>query len=302
MDSLIRLPLSNGPTQLHVASRKKQAPVLLFVHGGPGNPNRHKIFRHLKGLKTSFIVAAYDQYGCGDSAHPKNLSVDMLVDQIIEVGIYLKETYVSPVILIGESFGSYLSILALQKEPTLFSAYVGYGQTFDEPEMLQSRMDLFLEKLKIEGAYSRIEYWNKNKEKLFAAKKGSAWEIRFLSEYYPLMEKGIPSFYRREIMPFQRSKEYSRKAKERQMKDSTSCQKKLLSAPFYLPRPLTIDVPVYILAGEQDVTTTFAAQKKAFDAIIAKEKHFIPMEGLGHMLPFENPAKFIELINSFFIQ
>ena len=106
---------------------------LLFVHGGPGNPNRHKIKDKLSPLFDKFLVCAYDQRGTGGSYHafPKkaDYSIESYVEDILTWGRLIKRRYsLEKLILVGESWGSAISVLSLAKANGLFDAYLGYGQ------------------------------------------------------------------------------------------------------------------------------------------------------------------------------
>lgn len=296
MDRIENVYLESGITRIHVSRPRKNAPTLLFVHGGPGNPNRHKVFRRLRMLKRHFALAAYDAYGCGDSSHPKQLHVATLVTQLIEIAEYLKQTYPSPIILIGESFGSGICLLALEQRPDLFSSYIGYGQVYNRQDMTENQMDLFLEKLKTEGAYDRISYWKAHRKDLVSAKFDSVWYQRFYAEYYPLMEGDIPSYAIREIVPFQKSREYSQKAKSRQQRDNYRCTKRLFEEFFDFCRPISIPLPVFILAGKEDLVTPVDSQRKTFENILSPQKEFLELEGMGHIIPFDNPKWFASFL------
>lgn len=63
--------------------------ALLFVHGGPGEPNRHKIEKKLIDLRKHFQIFAYDERGSLDSC-PKNYkdidySPKIFVSDLIEI-------------------------------------------------------------------------------------------------------------------------------------------------------------------------------------------------------------------------
>lgn len=107
--------------------------ALLFLHGGPGNPNRHKIRDNLLGLSKHFLLCAYDQRGTGGSykafMKDADLSIERLIDDVIGWARELKRSHgAKKVVVIGESFGSYIGSKAIQKSPADFHAYVGYGQ------------------------------------------------------------------------------------------------------------------------------------------------------------------------------
>lgn len=63
-DELIKAKI-NGLGQIAHVFGIPNKTGLLFVHGGPGNPNRHKIKDKLSPLFDKFLVCAYDQRGTG---------------------------------------------------------------------------------------------------------------------------------------------------------------------------------------------------------------------------------------------
>ena len=58
----------NGIKQrIHIVSENISNPILLFLHGGPGVPNRHSILTQHKDLLDTFTIATWDQRGTGGS-------------------------------------------------------------------------------------------------------------------------------------------------------------------------------------------------------------------------------------------
>ena len=59
------LPVDGARLYLLVRGRDETAPVLLWLHGGPGAAER-PLFRYFNGeLEKSFVVAYWDQRGAG---------------------------------------------------------------------------------------------------------------------------------------------------------------------------------------------------------------------------------------------
>jgi len=110
-------------------------PVVLIVHGGPGNPNTP--FAHtLYGPWTKdFTVVQWDQRGAGKTygANPpvegEPLTIERLAGDGVEVARYITQRLGKrKVILMGGSWGSALAVYMAQAHPKLFHAYVGTSQ------------------------------------------------------------------------------------------------------------------------------------------------------------------------------
>jgi pimeloyl-ACP methyl ester carboxylesterase len=117
-------------------------PVVLIVHGGPGNPNTP--FSHtLFGPWTrDFTVVQWDQRGAGKTyaadppAEDEPLSMEQLASDGIEVARYVAQRLGKrKVILMGGSWGSALAVHMAQAQPNLFHAYVGTAQLVGGADM-----------------------------------------------------------------------------------------------------------------------------------------------------------------------
>jgi pimeloyl-ACP methyl ester carboxylesterase len=142
----------NADTFFHVQSENAVLPVwvrgntasqkfILFVNGGPGLTSIDvaliDLLKWKDGLEKDFALVYYDQRGCGNVQ--SNLSRDDIsighyvrdLDAIIEV---LKTKYEKPdIILMGHSFGSYVSMEYLQNTDfqTKITAWVSIDGAFN---------------------------------------------------------------------------------------------------------------------------------------------------------------------------
>jgi pimeloyl-ACP methyl ester carboxylesterase len=114
------------------------APVLLFVPGAPGGSELGAVREHLSGLERRFVVATLDRRGGGVS-YPaldptSRVTLDGSVDDVLRVTDYLRRRFHQDrIYLLGHSGGSMLAVLAVQRHPELFRAYIGTGQAVDLP-------------------------------------------------------------------------------------------------------------------------------------------------------------------------
>src|SRR5512134_2623860 len=65
------------------------APILLFLHGGPGSANIAKLRQQVPELEQHFIVVNWDQAGAGKSASPgfdySRLSMEQMISDAHEL-------------------------------------------------------------------------------------------------------------------------------------------------------------------------------------------------------------------------
>ena len=129
--------VSAGDHELNVMLRGTSSanPVLLYLAGGPGGSELGAMRRHGQALEQDFVVATLDQRGTGasyDQLEPiSTLTLEHAVADVITVTRHLRERFGQDVVVVGQSWGTLLGVLAVQQHPELFRAYVGVGQMVD---------------------------------------------------------------------------------------------------------------------------------------------------------------------------
>jgi pimeloyl-ACP methyl ester carboxylesterase len=130
---LTRVEIGGHDLALMIRGRSVNKPVLLFLAGGPGGSELGAMRRHSQALEDDFVVVTLDQRGTGksyDQFDPESsLTLDQAVSDTLEVTRYLRDRFgQDKVYLVGQSWGTVLGVLAVQREPQWFSAFVGVGQ------------------------------------------------------------------------------------------------------------------------------------------------------------------------------
>lgn len=129
---LITVPIGGHNQAMMIRGRSAENPVLLYLAGGPGGTDLGAM-RADVALEQDFIVVTWEQRGAGKSYSAldpvETLTLDQMVNDVIEVTNYLRDRFdEDKIYLVGNSWGTILGGLAVQRHPELFHAYIGTGQ------------------------------------------------------------------------------------------------------------------------------------------------------------------------------
>lgn len=143
------LTLGGVPQFVHVRSQHTRNPVLLFLHGGPGSTVSDIAYSYQRPWEDFFTVVNWDQRGAGRSAaclddDLTSLTRQQLVDDAVELIDHLRARFaVDRVVLVGQSWGTVLTLCVAAARPELLHAAVVQGLAVDwlaSPELLYRRL------------------------------------------------------------------------------------------------------------------------------------------------------------------
>jgi pimeloyl-ACP methyl ester carboxylesterase len=130
-----------------VRGNDSRAPLMLYLHGGPGEA-MSPFLDVFAPYQQDFLVAVWDQRGAGKTyaRSGRDSTPNMTQEQFIRDGIELSELLrrrwnKRKIILVGQSWGSTMSIQMAKRRPDLFHANVGTGQAVSRKltELAQER-------------------------------------------------------------------------------------------------------------------------------------------------------------------
>jgi pimeloyl-ACP methyl ester carboxylesterase len=126
-------------------------PVLLLLHGGPGDVQSPFVSTYAPYEK-DFVLVQWDQRGAGRT-FAKNGAAGVTREQLIADGIDLAEQLQkrfprAALIAFGHSWGSVIATGMTQQRPELFAAYVGTGQVASWADTVQFQFDFLRERYK----------------------------------------------------------------------------------------------------------------------------------------------------------
>jgi pimeloyl-ACP methyl ester carboxylesterase len=282
------------------------APVFLFVHGGPGSAEI-ALSRALRaGLEKHAVVVTWDQRGAGKSysaLEPRSeMTVSRLVDDVRHVARLATTVFhQAKVILVGHAWGSALGVLAVQKYPELFSAYVGVSQVAD---MAESERRSYAWALREAEMAEDVTAVRKLRE-MGAPPYSGDWLTKLTNQRGVLAQFGgeihadVAGTRGRVARAINGAPEYTpgdRGNYYRGMLDSLRLlwpELLKLNLPAQAPR---LEVPVFLVEGRHDHEIDAALAETYFNALQAPSKELIWFEESGHMPYIEETDKFNETL------
>ncbi len=146
-----------------IRSKSCSNPVVLFVHGGPGNPMSLFSESLYKEWEKQFTIVQWDQRGSGktyeanqiageitsEALNASPLTVALIVKDGLEVADFLrKKMDKKNIIITGTSWGSVVAVKMISEKPVLFKFYVGLSQLVNYNANVLNSYENSLDKVK----------------------------------------------------------------------------------------------------------------------------------------------------------
>jgi proline iminopeptidase len=139
IDSLEAVRIGGIDQWIHVRGEHVANPILLFLHGGPGQASIGTAREYQRAWETHFTVAQWDQRGAGKTyatndreLQRRTLSVSRMQQDAFEVANYLRRRFHrDKVFVVGVSWGTVLGLWLAHEHPETVGAYVAVAQVID---------------------------------------------------------------------------------------------------------------------------------------------------------------------------
>jgi pimeloyl-ACP methyl ester carboxylesterase len=278
-----------------------------WLHGGPGGAETPLFRLYNRELEQTFVVVYWDQRGAGRSfdqaADPSRLTIDRHLADLDRVVTYVcAELGVDRVALLGHSWGSALGLLYAQRHPDKVAAFVGVNQLVDETARQQSQLDFALSRAREEGDERAVEQINGIGNPPFTAEQELAaqnWVDRYGGLFHnrPSFLGAVVSATLRgyvrpwEIPAFIRANNLSLQA----------MMEELAALDLHETVP-AVDVPVLFALGRHDRQVDSRLAAEYFRLLDAPGKGLVWFEGSAHNVPFEEPARFNQVVREFLLR
>jgi pimeloyl-ACP methyl ester carboxylesterase len=279
------------PQWITIKGEDRNNPVVLFLHGGPGDALSPYANSTYAGWDKSFTLVQWDQRGAGRTFTKNGPSIEptMTVERMAQDGIEVTEfltthLHQKKITIIGGSWGSVLGVYMAHARPDLFYAYVGVAQMVNWQEDLSAGYARVLEMARAAGDQQAIAAltaigpppWHlvakwpvyRKWERIYQAKLVTAPpDSMVISPEYASVEEQVQ---------YEAADDFS----------FLHFWGETLSGPFTkvdLPAlGTTFAIPIFIIQGQEDLTAAPELAKAYFGSIKAPRKQFYLIPGTGH--------------------
>jgi len=298
------IQINNSGQCVSIRSNTPHSPILLYLHGGPGDAAMPLVAKYNKDLESIFTVVTLEQRGAGKSyyqfSETDSVTIDTFVEDIHILAKILLERYnEEKLYLAGHSWGSVLGVKFIQRHPGLVHAYVGCGQVVNMKKSCRIAYDFAVqknEKIGNKKVLARLQ-------SIDCSYGQETWldDLLFVTGQV-IKHKGSmygKTNYNRFIFDFLRSPDYS-------IKDLVNRQKGALQSIKFLWQELMgvefesiikFEMPVIFVQGREDYHVSSALVHEYFENI-ESQKQFFWFEKSGHFPQWSEPERFYEIMKS----
>ena len=297
---LATVTLGGHEQAISIRAASPDSPVLLYLAGGPGQSDIAFARALLEPLTQDFVVVVWDQRGNGKS-YPAvepvaTFTLDQAVSDTVELVEQLRVRFAEEkVYLLGESWGSTLGVLAVQRRPDLFHAYIGSGQMVSQRVTDQIIWRDLLKHASSTGDWALYDQVLTLGEPPYA---DSPWAYSTVMGLYPLLETPYtpPASYieRGEAsgvgMFGVGGREYGFLENAnllRGLLDTFSLLYPQLQDVDFRTDVPSLEVPVWLLDGRHEIRGRRELAHEWFEALEAPTKQLVTFDDAGHAVAFE---------------
>lgn len=297
--ALEKVNLNGSEQWITIRGQDTTKPVLIYLGiGGPGAGGMPASAMMFGPLEKEFVVVNWDQPGTGKSyeAVPiQSLTVQRFVDDAHELVMQMRARFhQDKVYVFGLSWGTILGTKLIQQYPDLFYAYVGNGQMVNTTENDRSGYALAVRLMEEKGETGTLNTLIRNGPPPYSG-PGMADKYRVYNNVL-FAYMGSPSLEQVMVLVPMFAREYGFADKvnfARGLLDGYPVVYEQLRDLDFIQQAAKLDVPVYFLAGKNDVNAVSSIVERYYNVLEAPHKELIWSEE-GHGASTEEIAATIK--------
>jgi pimeloyl-ACP methyl ester carboxylesterase len=284
---------------LMIRGRSVDSPVLLFLAGGPGGTEIGAM-RADTDLEQDFVVVTWDQRGTGKSYAALDptatLTLEQTIADTIELTDYLRQRFDEDrIYLVGQSWGSTLGVLAAQRRPELYHAFVGSGQMVSQRETDVMFWEDTLAWAERSGDEALAATLRENGPPPYDTLLLYEPALSHEHDWNPYPELDVSKEMPGNLFVVENSL-MDRVNGLRGFLDTFSVLYPQLQGIDFRRDVPSLDVPVYMVAGQHEARGRAVPADEWFAALEAPSKERIVFDASGHRPNFEQPGRFAEVM------
>jgi pimeloyl-ACP methyl ester carboxylesterase len=279
----------------------RNAPVFLWVAGGPGGSELAWTRQYLGELEQEVVFVNWEQPGTGKSYGAVNIEemkVEDYVDHLVALSEYLRERFdKEKIFLVGHSWGSIIGLMAADRRPDLYHAFVSVGQHVNARENDLIGYDLVLDRAARAGEQKVVKKLQKHGPPPYTVEEKGKYTYLF-QKLYVFSPRGVREREFNSMSMFT-PEEYS-------VFDTINLVRGLVKGVNYIYPQLVglnfeeqvprLDLPVFFITGRYDFTCVQDIAYRYYEQLQAPVKEFYWFEQSGHNACYTEPQKFISIV------
>lgn len=297
---------------LYIRGQNVDNPIILWVHGGPGNSMMPLLHLYQYEWENDFTVVNWDQRNVGKTYFANDpatvlhtMSAERVLKDVHEVTAYLKQQFNKEnIILVGHSWGTVLGTMAVQTYPEDYSAYIGISQVVNMADNERVGYEKTLEVAKAAGNQKDI----KALEAVAPyppSKYGSSYMADMItvrtyqSKYGLSVNMGLSDVIHILATPYYSFNELKNSfifSQQKVLNDQGDIARFLIEEADARNYGADYQVPVYYIMGANDYNSPYLLAKAFFDEIVAPDKQVFSIPDADHMPFLSSKAEFDRIL------
>lgn len=274
---------------------EKEAPVFIFIHGGPGQSEAMMAYIVEEYASRNYNIVYYDQRGAGKTYFKNKKAkpdTEILKKDLLEIVLHVKKAYQKDKVgIIGHSWGSVLGSMFALEHPEHTLCYIGCGQVINliENERVgynklkeaieQSGNKRDKKKLEKIGEYPLTDTFDMNTLRKMGKVRSLQGKYQLAMNFDKSMIKMFihsPIMGIKDIFPFITGMMVNMQV----MKELMAFDLRSIGTAY--------QVPVYYVLGENDQQTPIELSESYYNELTAPDKKLYLIKNAGHAAMIDN--------------
>ena len=298
VDEARYVPIGGIDQYITIRGEDRDNPVILFLHGGPGDATNPWGYLAFRSWLKYFTVVQWDQRGAGrtlgrsGAGIAPTITAERMTQDGVELASYLRKSLQKDkLLLVGHSWGSILGLSMAKARPDLFYAFVGTGQVADETRNYAVAYEALLKKARALEERTAVEELLAIGPPPYPDFRGWSVQRKWsnLFEHADLFISGMfgaalsaPGYTFADINDWLAGQGLSG---SQLIPQTTKLDSKALGGQFA--------IPVFVIQGAEDFTTPTSLAKEFVTSLRAPHKEFVTIPGAGHFAVFMKSDDFL---------
>jgi len=304
-----KIQINDSTQAVLVRGNNTDAPLLIHVQAGPGFPmiSEANKMEKLLHLEKHFLVAYWDQRGCGLSYNKniltESISLSQMADDIISCTRFLLQKYhKSKAILVGYSIGATAALMAAAKDSSPFSCIFAAGIDVDIPFADQYVLDFAMKQANARNNKKWIKKINDLKSRPIVESKRFQERAEIIANMGGIQTgTSFSALALASVKNALFSKYYGISGLIKTIRGMAFCQNALLPEMNHLnlfQLVSKVSLPVHFIQGNLDAVAPASKGKEFYEHLKSPGKSFSLFEHSAHTPQYEEPEHFSNVIMS----